>query len=326
MLMDYPMSAPLDLDQLKTFLAIADTGSFTRASDIVHRTQSAVSMQMRKLEERLGKPLFEKDGRTNRLTEDGERLTVYARRLVQLNNETMAAFDESRLEGHVRIGTPDDYAERFLPEIIGRFMRSNPKVELTVICEPTYNLIEEIRKGALDIALITRTDMDNAAEIVRREPLLWVSSAAHDIHLEAVLPLALGRPSCKWRERAVNVLGSMNREHKILFNSWSATVIAAAVLSGQAVSVLPECALRPGMRVLGEAEGFKSLGDAGIGILRGRTNHPALVDALASHIADSLDNLTAPAMLTGSGSFDFQGTALAKRSTRLKPGHVLAGW
>ena len=145
------MSAPLDLDQLRTFLAIAETGSFTRAAEIVHRTQSAVSMQMRKLEDRLGKVLFQKDGRMNRLTEDGERLTAFARRLVQLNNETMAAFDDSRLEGHVCIGTPDDYAERFLPEIIGRFMRSNPKVELTVLCEPTYNLIDEIRRKTAHI-------------------------------------------------------------------------------------------------------------------------------------------------------------------------------
>lgn len=311
------MSAPLDLDQLRTFLAIAETGSFTRAAEIVHRTQSAVSMQMRKLEDRLGKVLFQKDGRMNRLTEDGERLTAFARRLVQLNNETMAAFDDSRLEGHVCIGTPDDYAERFLPEIIGRFMRSNPKVELTVLCEPTYNLIDEIRRGTLDIALITRTDMDGTAEIVRREPLLWVSSAAHDTHLERIVPLALGRPSCKWRERAVNALAAMNREHRIIFNSWSATVIAAAVLSGQAVSVLPECALRPGMRVLGEGDGFKPLGDAGIGILRGRTSNPVLVDALARHIAESLDNLTVPSTLAA-GPYDIPGESAGARTARLR--------
>ena len=109
------MAAPLDLDQLQTFIAIADTGSFTRAAEEVHRTQSAVSMQMRRLEERIGKPLFEKDGRTNRLTEDGERLLSYARRLIHLNRETLAAFDDRRLEGTIRIGTPDDYADRFLP-------------------------------------------------------------------------------------------------------------------------------------------------------------------------------------------------------------------
>ena len=120
------MAAPLDLDQLQTFITISDTGSFTRAADEVHRTQSAVSMQMRRLEERIGKPLFEKDGRTNRLTEEGERLLSYARRMMHLNRETLAAFDDRALEGTIRIGTPDDYADRFLPEIMARFARSNP--------------------------------------------------------------------------------------------------------------------------------------------------------------------------------------------------------
>ena len=141
------MASPLDLDQLQTFIAIADTGSFTRAAEEVFRTQSAVSMQMRRLEERIGKQLFEKDGRTNRLTEEGERLLAYARRMLRLNRETLAAFDEKRLEGSIRIGTPDDYADRFLPEIMGRFSRSNPRVELSVICEPTVNLVEHVRRG-----------------------------------------------------------------------------------------------------------------------------------------------------------------------------------
>ncbi len=107
------MVAPLDLDQLKTFVAITETGSFTKAAEEVFRTQSAVSMQMRRLEERIGKPLFEKDGRNNRLTVDGERLLLYARQLLRLNRETLAAFDEESLEGHIRIGMPDDYADRF---------------------------------------------------------------------------------------------------------------------------------------------------------------------------------------------------------------------
>ena len=181
----------------------------------------------------------------------------------------------------------------------------------------SVQVTEQVKNGTLDIALITRTDMDGTAEIVRREPLLWVSSAAHDTHLERIVPLALGRPSCKWRERAVNALAAMNREHRIIFNSWSATVIAAAVLSGQAVSVLPECALRPGMRVLGEGDGFKPLGDAGIGILRGRTSNPVLVDALARHIAESLDNLTVPSTLAA-GPYDIPGESAGARTARLR--------
>src|SRR5215468_6881509 len=109
------MPAPLDLDQLRTFVAIAETGSFTRAADVVFKTQSAVSMQMRRLEERIGKPIFERDGRASKLTEDGERLLDYARRIVKLNMDAVSAFSENELTGRVRLGVPDDYADRYLP-------------------------------------------------------------------------------------------------------------------------------------------------------------------------------------------------------------------
>ncbi|BCH26617.1 LysR family transcriptional regulator [Mesorhizobium sp. L-8-10] len=318
------MASPLDLDQLQTFVTIADTGSFTRAAEEVHRTQSAVSMQMRRLEERIGKPLFEKDGRTNRLTEEGDRLLAYARRMLRLNRETLAAFDDSSLEGQVRIGTPDDYADRFLPEIMGRFARSNPRVELSVVCEPTINLAELIRRGHLDIALVTQCEDVRPVEIVRNEPLLWVTSANHSVHEEEILPMAFGRPTCQWRRAASDVLHQMNRDHRILFTSWSATVIIAAVLSGLAVSVLPECALRPGMRVLSEADGFGPLPDIKIGILRGHSSKADIVDALARHIAESLDNISVP-LAEETGTFDFAALG-GIRSKRLRPNHVMAGW
>jgi len=319
-------SAPLDLDQLQTFVSIADTGSFTRAAEEVHRTQSAVSMQMRRLEERIGKPIFLKEGRTNRLTEEGERLLAYARRLLRLNREALAAFDDSSLEGQIRIGTPDDYADRFLPEIMGRFARSNPRVELSIHCEPTANLAELTRRGQLDLAIVTHCEDVRPHEIVRREPLLWVGSASHAAHEEAILPLAVGRPSCAWRRTATEMLSQQGRDYRILFTSWSAQVVIAAVLAGLAVSVLPECALRPGMRVLSEAEGFGALPDVQIGILRGHTSQPELVDALARHISESLDNISVPAP-EEAGSFDFDALPFARvRKARQKPGHVMAGW
>lgn len=318
------MAAPLDLEQLQTFIAISDTGSFTKAAEEIFRTQSAVSMQMRRLEERIGKPLFEKDGRTNRLTEEGERLLSYARRLLRLNRETLAAFDDGRLEGHIRIGTPDDYADRFLPEIMGRFARSNPRVEMSVVCEPTVNLVEHIRRGTIDIALITHDDERSVSEVVRREPLLWVTSANHSVHREDVIPLAVGRPTCLWRRTAIEGLDAMDRDYRILFTSWSATVIIAAVMSGLAISILPECALRPGMRVLGEADGFASLPDCRIGIMRGHSGPKEIVDALARHIAESLDNITVPAD-DDDGTFEFAGLTAA-RGKRLRAGQLMPGW
>jgi len=319
------MSAPLDLDQLVTFVAIADTGSFTRAAEEVHRTQSAVSMQMRRLEERVGKQLFEKDGRSNRLTEDGERLLLYARRLLRLNRETLAAFDDESLEGHVRIGMPDDYAEPFLPEIMARFSHSNPRVEMSVLCEPTANLVHHVRQGNVDLALVTDQEM---AETVRREPLLWVGSANHSAHEREVLPMAFGRPTCNWRRLACDALREIDRDYRILFTSFSATVITAAVLSGVAISVLPECTLRPGMRVLTEKDGFPKLADCHIGIMRGRTNQTELVDALARHISESLDNISMGlAAVEETEGLDFAAfTHRMKRGKRLRPSHVLPGW
>src|SRR5215475_4762239 len=123
------MAVLLDIDQLRTFIAIADSGSFTRAAEVVFKTQSAVSMQMKRLEERIGKPIFERDGRASKLTDDGERLLDYARRIVKLNVETLAAFSDGELSGRVRLGVPDDYADRYLPEIMARFSHSYPAVE-----------------------------------------------------------------------------------------------------------------------------------------------------------------------------------------------------
>lgn len=281
----------LDIDQLKTFVAICDTGSFTKAAEVVHKTQSAVSMQMKRLEERLGKPVFERDGRASRLTEDGERLLDYARRILRLNVECLASFADAELAGRVRLGVPDDYADRYLPEILARFSRSNPKVEVTVVCEPTPMLADRIQTSDLDLAIITHVESRGPAEVIRKERLLWVASLRHAVHEEGLLPLALGRPTCNWRQAATERLDAMGRPYRILYSSWNSNAVGAAVLAGLAVGVLPESAARPGMRVLGPSEGFPTLPSCKIGLMRNRHERSALADALAGHIVSSLDNL-----------------------------------
>src|SRR5918911_2367663 len=161
------MNALLDVDQLRTFLAIVETGSFTRAAEIVHNTQSAVSMQMKRLEERLERPIFVRDGRASKLTEEGERLLDYARRIVKLNVEALAAFSDAALTGRVRLGVPDDYADRYLPEVMARFSRAYPGVELTVTCEPTVELFQRIEANDLDLAIVTDCDGTRASESFR---------------------------------------------------------------------------------------------------------------------------------------------------------------
>jgi DNA-binding transcriptional LysR family regulator len=286
------MTALLDIDQLRTFIAIAETGSFTKAAEVVNKTQSAVSMQMKRLEERIERPIFVRDGRASKLTEDGSRLLDYARRLVKLNVETVAAFSDAALSGRVRLGVPDDYADRYLPEIMARFSRAYPSVELTVMCEPTVDLLERIDGNEIDLAIVTNCESKRASETFRRERLLWVTSNRHSIHLEPRLPLALGRPSCIWRRTAVERLESVGRPYRVLYSSSNAGAVAAAVLAGLAVSVLPESGLRPGMRVLTAAEGFPELSTCRIGLVRNSHETSALADALAEHIISSLDNLS----------------------------------
>jgi DNA-binding transcriptional LysR family regulator len=286
------MTALIDVDQLRTFIAIAETGSFTKAADIVHKTQSAVSMQMKRLEERLDKPIFVRDGRASRLTEDGERLLDYARRIVKLNLEALATFSGPELTGSVRLGVPDDYADRYLPEIMARFSHAYPGVELTVICEPSVDLLERIDLNELDLAIITTADGQRPSEAFRRERLLWVTSNRHATHKEEPLPLALGRQSCGWRRIALECLQRIDRPHRILFTSSNAGAYAAAVLAGLAVSVMPESGLRPGMRVLTPGDGFPELPYCRIGLVRNPHETSALADALAEHIISSLDNMS----------------------------------
>ncbi|RFB78843.1 LysR substrate-binding domain-containing protein [Methylovirgula sp. 4M-Z18] len=286
------MAVLLDVDQLKALIAIADTGSFTRAAEIVHKTQSAISMQMKRLEERIGRPIFERDGRSSKLTDDGERLLDYARRIVRLNLEALASFTEADLAGRVRLGLPDDYADRYLPEILARFSASNPRVEVAVICEPTPMLAERIATGDLDLAIITHVEALGGAAIIRRERLLWVTSARHAVHESTPLPLAVGRPTCNWRQAAALGLEGLGRPFRVLYSSWNSNAVGAAVLAGLAVSVLPESAVRPGMRILGPSDGFPALPSVKIGLMRNRHDPSVLADALATHIIASLDNLS----------------------------------
>jgi DNA-binding transcriptional LysR family regulator len=286
------MTALIDVDQLRTFIAIAETGSFTRAAEVVNKTQSAVSMQMKRLEERIQRPIFARDGRASKLTEDGQRLLDYARRIVKLNMETVAAFSDAGLSGHVRLGVPDDYADRYLPEIMARFSRAYPGVELSVLCEPSVDLFERVDANELDLAIVTNCYGKRTAETFRRERLLWVTSNRHPTHMEEKLPLALGRPSCAWRRMAIEALENINRPYRLLYSSSNAGAVSSAVLSGLAVSVLAESGLRPGMRVLTAAEGFPELPNCHIGLVRNPHESSALADALAEHIISSLDNLT----------------------------------
>jgi DNA-binding transcriptional LysR family regulator len=280
----------LDVDLLKTFLAIADYGSFTRAADEVHKTQSAVSMQMKRLEEVVGSPLFVKDGRMSRFTANGERLVDYARRIAAINDEAISAFTRPELTGTIRFGTPDDYADRFLPEILARFASTHPLVTVDVECLGSSQLFEKVKRSEMDLSLVTNGCDIRTDEPVRREQLVWVTSLRHCAHAAEVLPLAVSHTGCDWRAKVLSALDKQKRKYRVAYSTQNSNAVNAAVIQGLAVGAVPELCVRPGMRILTEKDGFPALGTFDIGLLRKPGKANTAIEALAAHVRESLAN------------------------------------
>ena len=286
------MNASLDPDLLRTFVAFSDTGSFTRAARLVNRTQSAVSMQMRRLEDLIGRPLFQKDGRHVVLTDDGKALVNYGRRILRLHDEALARFSGPALTGSIRLGTPDDYATELLPLVLSRFAETYPDVHLEVRCDRTVVLRDLLDRGEIDLAILSQTDeaIGHDGIPMWREPAVWVTSDRHLAHERDPLPLALFLPPCAFRRSAIAALDSVGRAYRLAYSSHSAMGVLAAVRSGLAVSVIARGTLWPGMRELTPAEGFPPLPSVNVMLCRSNRAGNEAVSRLTDHIRQGMQD------------------------------------
>ncbi len=280
------MSTNLPVELLRTFLAIADGGNFSQAAEQVHRTQSAVSMQIKRLEELVGKPLLNRDRQASRLTAEGLTLAGYARRILKLNEEAVSVLRRPELSGWVRIGLPDDYATRFLPEILAGFSRTHPQVQVKVTCEPSSKLLPLMKKGDLDLAMTTSPEpvVENAL-ILRREPIAWVTTRQHHPHEERPLPLALFPTDCFFRRWAIDALGKANIDYRVAYTSPSAMGLLAAVSAGLAVTVLSQSIIPEDLYQLTAQEGFPALPNASFVLHRTSQENNPVIDSLMEHIS-----------------------------------------
>ena len=236
----------LDLELLKTFVCVVDEGSFTRAAERVHRTQSTVSQQVRKLEELVGHALLLRDrtGQNISVTEHGELLIHYARRLLALSSEaTQALASDLDLE-ILRIGVPEDFDARRLALILAGFNRARPEARLETFSGMSGDLKQKLSAGDLDIALVKREPDSGPCWAAWPEELVWVKGADMDT-ANAVVPLALFPHGCIYRQRAIRLLDVAQRPWRVAFGSHSLTGIQAAVACGLGVSVLPVSAVLP---------------------------------------------------------------------------------
>ncbi|WP_304175516.1 LysR substrate-binding domain-containing protein [Phenylobacterium aquaticum] len=280
----------LELDLVRAFVTVAEARSFTRAGARLGRTQSAISLQMRRLEDRLGAQLLSRDPRHVVLTSAGEAFLPQARRLLRVNDEIVADLRGDDLEGEVRLGAPEDFATVHLPEILGQFSRAHPKVALAVTCDLTLNLLDRLREGALDLALVKREPLGPDLGVrVWREPLVWVAADAAVLKPGEPAPLVVAPAPCVYRKRAVAALEARGRTWRAAYTSPSLAGQHAALRAGLGLTVLPRDMVPPDLKVLGAAEDLPWLEDAEIALLKPRAAIPTAADRLAEFVLSSLD-------------------------------------
>lgn len=279
-----------DLVLLKTLVAVVDEGSFTRAGDRVHRTQSTVSQQIRKLEEGVGRPLLVRDrsGTHVTATAHGELLAQYARRLLALSQEAADALASDGRVSTVRIGVPEDFDARRMSAMLSGFVRERPEVRLETVAGMSIDLRQKLATGEIEIALVKREPGSGPSLATWPETLVWAAAAGTAWDPgddDAPVPLALFPQGCVYRQRAIRCLDQAQRRWRLAFGSQSLTGIQAAVSSGLGVSVLPTTALLPDHRV---CQDFPALAPTELALVAGEialtAGQRALVDFLRENV------------------------------------------
>ncbi len=286
----------LNLDLLHTLLvAVDDTGSINRAASRVGRSQAAASMQLRRLEMLVGRPLLHRTAVGTRFAPAGEILLRHARRMLRLHDEAWAELLEPDISGIVRLGLPDDYAEALLPPLLQGFAARHPLVLIEIVCEPTPQLRARMSRGDLDVALLTEGLGSLPGRELRREDLLWVGTSEGPTPWMAdPLPLALCLPEAPDRIAALAALSAARRPWRVLHESGRRRRAHHAVVrAGVAVAVFSRCAVPSDLRILGRAEGVPDLPTLAI-VLHAAARPPsAAAEKLADYIAAALPRLPA---------------------------------
>lgn len=271
---------------LKSFISIAETGNFSHAADAVGRTQSALSLQIKKLEEGLGCQLFDRSSRRVKLTEQGKIFIGYAKSIIALQWEAYSRLKEPDVEGEIRIGTPEDFATHYLPEVLSTFRQHHPRVQLNVSCDLTLNLIEGFRRGDYDLVLVKRDPKAaKGGTKVWREPLVWAASDRYKT--EASLSLVLSPQPCIYRSRALAALDKAKKPWRISYTSPSLAGTIAAVKAGLGITVLPANMLPSGIHPLRK---LPELADAEIALMK-RKDLSKASEMLVEHIVHSLEDV-----------------------------------
>ena len=264
-------ASDLQLDWLRVFVAVVDAGSLTAAAPLVNRSQSALSMQLKKLEGAVGQPLLTRDARHLALTAAGRQLLPHARRLLEAHEDARLALHSQVVRGRVTLGVPEDYAAAYLAPVLRAFATRHPAVDLSLVCEQTTALLPKLRRGEIDVAIVTR-DRAGAGLLVLREPLVWVAAATYHAWRRDPLPVALYEPSSRAQKIAVAALKAQRRAFRVVYHSPSHAGQLAAAESGLAVAVFTRCSVPGSLMLLDARHGMPELPSLDVVVQRSRAS------------------------------------------------------
>ena len=281
------MSLPvLDLELVKAFVAVADHRSFTRAAAMLNRTQSAVSMQIKRLEDRLGVELFHRTKVNVDLSPAGERLLGYARRLLVLNDEAVGRMREHKIEGVVRLGVMDDYGTFVVPPLLASFVSGYPHIHIEMETGLTSTMAERLGE-TFDLVIVMHPEGRGDGEFLRREQAVWAAGSSHMVEEQDPLPVALYPQGCLFRKWALEALDGAKRPWRLAFVSHSLAAVEAIAAQGLAVTVVKSGTFPPRLRPLSDRDGMPRLPAADIRLHR-TSNLSRAGSLLADHLVTGL--------------------------------------
>lgn len=285
----------MDPDLLHVFLAVAERRSFTKAAAALNRTQSAVSMQVKRLEEQLDAELFHRTKANVDLSAAGERLLGYARRIISLNEEAVGRVREHKVEGRVRLGVMDDYGSLILPPLLASFISNYPLIDIEMETGLTSSMVRGLGK-TYDIVVAMHAEGHSEGELLRREQAMWAASAEHRVEELSPLPVALYPQGCLFRDWAIKALDKMDRPWRLAFVSHSLSAVEAIAAQGLAVTVVKSGTFPSKLRRLSERDGLPPLPRAEIRLHRAPKLSRAatlLADYLVASMAEPMTSKAA---------------------------------
>jgi DNA-binding transcriptional LysR family regulator len=278
----------LQLDWLRAFVAVVDAGSLSAAAPSVHRSQSAVSMQLKKLENAVGRPVLLRGPRQLELTPTGQELLGYARQMLQLHEDTWTALQGPQLQGKLKLGIPDDYAAAYLTPVLRSFANQYLGVEIELICEQTTALIPKIAQNSIDLALISQHTRKSGTHLFA-EPLVWVGAAQYAVWQRRPVPVALYEHGCIARQHALAALKAHQIPYRVAYHSPSLAGQLAAVESGLAIAAITRCSVPAHLQILQDKQDFPPLAPVNVALIRSKQSKgDAAVDTLHAQVLRTL--------------------------------------